>query len=541
MIAALAAATGIPEPSLRLLVSLLAQYPAAAGARMLLSPQYSAATRNLYTLATGSAIAYLFCRNDIVHPLATVVATWLLCRVCASAGVRHLAGPLALLFNFVYLLGAYVVYASDDYDINWTTPQAVLCLRLIGYAFDVSDGKKSSSSAATATATAKKATTATAVKAAASAAAEAAPTVFEGNVKASVKAEAAAPARSAPHVPTAWAGDISLPKQPSLLETLAFAFHFSGFLVGPQFSFSLYKRYLTLELFQPPTTSSAKQPSMTAAALTKVLQTSKPYALRTFGTAVAYLAVTQVLQAFFPSSALLTKAYLAQSLPHRAWTLWWCGKTALTKYVGVWLLTEGACILSGIAIDGFNNDNGTSTPRWNGLTNLNVVNFELATSLSMIIANFNINTNHWAKLYLFKRLRFLGNKNLSALGTLAFLALWHGFHVGYAYAFSLEFVDMEAERRLAKAVEPWVQRTFFGGGGKDGKAKSSAGGMLVSAVCWLLTTSALYYAAVGFDLLKWHKIRVAAGSVYWSGHWSVLLIILATTLLKQQTRKTKRE
>jgi hypothetical protein len=30
--------------------------------------------------------------------------------------------------------------ATDNYDICWTLPQCVLCLRLIGLSFDVSDG-----------------------------------------------------------------------------------------------------------------------------------------------------------------------------------------------------------------------------------------------------------------------------------------------------------------------------------------------------------------------------------------------------------------
>jgi len=30
------------------------------------------------------------------------------------------------------MLGAYIFYASDGYDVKWTTPQCILCLRLIG-------------------------------------------------------------------------------------------------------------------------------------------------------------------------------------------------------------------------------------------------------------------------------------------------------------------------------------------------------------------------------------------------------------------------
>lgn len=49
--------------------------------------------------------------------------------------------------------------------------------------------------------------------------------------------------------------------------------------------------------------------------------------------------------------------------------------------------------------------------------------------------------------YIFKRLRFLGNKNLSHFLTLMFLALWHGLFVGYFACFTGEFVIMMIEKQ----------------------------------------------------------------------------------------------
>ena len=62
--------------------------------------------------------------------------------------------------------------------------------------------------------------------------------------------------------------------------------------------------------------------------------------------------------------------------------------------------------------------------------------------------SFNINTNLWSKRYVYKRLAFLGNRDLSQLGTLVFLAVWHGFYTGYLWAFALEFLAMQAESLL---------------------------------------------------------------------------------------------
>ena len=40
------------------------------------------------------------------------------------------------------MLGAYYWVSTDEYDVNWTTPQCVLTLRLIGLAYDLYDGQK---------------------------------------------------------------------------------------------------------------------------------------------------------------------------------------------------------------------------------------------------------------------------------------------------------------------------------------------------------------------------------------------------------------
>lgn len=50
--------------------------------------------------------------------------------------------------------------------------------------------------------------------------------------------------------------------------------------------------------------------------------------------------------------------------------------------------------------------------------------------------------------YLFKRLRFLGNKTLSQTITLAYLSIWHGLHSGYHMNFFLEFLIMNGENQV---------------------------------------------------------------------------------------------
>ena len=43
----------------------------------------------------------------------------------------------------------------------------------------------------------------------------------------------------------------------------------------------------------------------------------------------------------------------------------------------------------------------------------------------------------------------MGNKNLSQLATLIYLALWHGIHTGYYHNFLMEYIIMYAEKGVS--------------------------------------------------------------------------------------------
>ena len=54
--------------------------------------------------------------------------------------------------------------------------------------------------------------------------------------------------------------------------------------------------------------------------------------------------------------------------------------------------------------------------------------------------------------YVYKRLRFLNNKHISQLSALAFLAVWHGFYVGYFVSFTQEFFVFFIEAQVNISV-----------------------------------------------------------------------------------------
>jgi len=163
--------------------------------------------------------------------------------------------------------------------------------------------------------------------------------------------------------------------------------------------------------------------------------------------------LSQIGSGIFPSSLLKSDEYYNFSFIYRLLYMRCSMDFSLMKYFGVWLLSEGICVLSGVGFNGYDKD---GKPLWNGLTNIKPLEFEFATNHQQVIESFNINTNEWAKRYIFKRLIFLNNRNLSSLGTLFFLAIWHGFAVGYFICFSFEFIYMEAEKRYQQSTKSFV-------------------------------------------------------------------------------------
>ncbi|KAG0266623.1 hypothetical protein DFQ27_009630 [Actinomortierella ambigua] len=537
----LSEASGVPEPSLRLLLTVLAGYPISIVYRLIFLNKTSTIigehARNWFLVVMGLLMSYYFNSLDIIHPLTTAIGTWLICKTVGMVAPRNraLAASTSFVFNFGYLLTSYKYAATEEYDICYTMQQCVQCLRMIGYAMDFMDGQPKSKKE-------KPSSTGSGNGSVGDGGGVVAPSSVapeEKNAAAVVAPPAAVAQAPVPRekTPISFGRDIALGQLPTLPETIAYAFFPFAFLVGPQFSFSLYKKFITMDLFAVPIPATAGKEEVDAATRATangvIPQGSLRYATRCFFLGVFYLALGQVLAGFFPTVALLGKDYVVRPMPEKLFIFWWTGKTILNKYLGIWTIAEGPCVLSGLTFNGYDQQ---GRPEWDGLRNVNPLGYEFATSLAQIITSFNMNTNHWAKLYVFKRLRFLGNKNLSALGVLLFLAVWHGTHPGYFICFGLEFLDMETERRLrlriGKPVQQWLEK------------KQGAVGKVLRAVwatfTWALTTSALYFACIPFDLLQFDKSMTAMRAIHFAGFWVMAVLLFSDVFLSVVMPKKKK-
>ncbi|KAI9302032.1 MBOAT, membrane-bound O-acyltransferase family-domain-containing protein, partial [Cunninghamella echinulata] len=453
--------TGIPEPTARLLLTIILAYPIASlyNSTYVRHPNDKFHTssnrpteedRNTFILLSGLMLSFFFNGTDIYHSLVTVLVSYTLAYFGIQLHQRTLASMGIWIFNAVYLLLGYYFTATNDYDISWTMPQCILCLRLMGFAFDYYDGHQT-------------------------------------------KVSTTASSTSLNKLPMSFDIDTALFDLPSLNHVLAYCYFPSGFLVGPQFSFSLYQRWIANPFYLGKTISDWDE----------TLKAQQRYMWRSVALGILYLGIQQLIGSQYPTSYLLTDDYLNSPFLQRCWTF----------------LITGACVAFGITYEG---EDKEGSILFGGLANTLPLQYETATSLDHIIGAFNINTNLWTKYYVFKRLRFLGNKSISQGASLFFLAIWHGFHFNYFATFILEFVYTVCEsilrRRLLPVVKPYIQSNdIYYGAWK--------------VMAWITCFMTINYAIIGFDLLKLHKAWIAYKSIYFIGHLVIPLFLIVDKVL----------
>lgn len=366
---------GVPVSALKLVGSLFAGYPLALSHRYLFWGK-SQTAQNLFFAATGMGMIYWAYGKDLMHSAICTFAQWAMLK---TLGHSKYGLYLSFLFQFGYLLGGYYFTETEGYDICWTMPGCVMCLRLIGLAFDRYDGAKD-------------------------------------------------PAKRRPDQL-----DRCLEKSPSLLETFGFSYSFVGVMIGPQYPLAHYRKLLRGEL-----TDKAGQPPSSLA---------DGFKMGALG--IGLLAFSEVTKMIVPGSYMTTHQFLNEdSLIKRMGFISLTGLALMYKYISSWTVVNGATIITGMGYQ--KQENGEVG--WNGLANVKLQKYWTAQSFDDMIKAFNVNTNDWVARYIFKRCRWMGSRYASHFTTLAFLAIWHGYHLAYFVMFAIEFVVVNGEKEIFKFV-----------------------------------------------------------------------------------------
>lgn len=229
---------------------------------------------------------------------------------------------------------------------------------------------------------------------------------------------------------------------------------FPSLFAGPSFDYVDYQRWIETTMFVipagtdpahiPPTRKKRKIPRSGTPATFKAIA------------GLVWIFLFLKFNAWYNTDLVLGDQYMKYGFLRRVWFLEMLGFTSRLKYYGVWALTEGACILSGLGYRSV--DPKTGKVLWNRLQNVNPWGIESAQNSRAYLENWNMNTNNWLRNYMYLRVTPKGKKPgfRASLATFVTSALWHGFYPGYYLSFVLAaFIQTVAKsKKLLQRV--WI-------------------------------------------------------------------------------------
>ncbi|PWY83029.1 MBOAT family protein [Aspergillus heteromorphus CBS 117.55] len=446
-----AKATGASIDELKLIASFLLSYPLAGLLKRI--PDAQPWKKNAFIIAVS--LFYIVGLFDLWDGLRTLFYS--------SAGVYLIAyyidGSLMPWIGFVFLMGhmsishIYRQMVNDNQVVDITGAQMVLVMKLSSFCWNVHDGRLPQS-------------------------------------------QLSDPQKYA-----------AITKFPSILDYTGYVLFFPSLFAGPSFEFVDYRRWIDTTLFDiPPGTDPSKVPPTRKKR--KIPRSGTPAtkkALIGLGWIFAFLQ----LGSYYNQETILSSSYMQYSLIRRVWIMHVVGMTTRMKYYGVWALTEGACILSGMGYNGFDPTSGKVF--WNRLENVDPWSLETAQNSHAYLGSWNKNTNHWLRNYVYLRVTPKGKKpgfraSLATFGTSAF---WHGFYPGYYLTFVLGSFIQTVAKNFRRYVRPFFLTP-------DG-SKPTPYKRYYDIASWLVTQITLSFTVMPFIFLSFGTSISVWQSVYFYG------------------------
>ncbi|KAI9793390.1 MAG: lysophospholipid acyltransferase [Peltula sp. TS41687] len=290
---------------------------------------------------------------------------------------------------------------------------------------------------------------------------------------------------------------------PGLLDFAGYVFFFPALFAGPAFDYVEYRNWIETSMFEVPAGIDPNKRPRTRKKR-KIPRSGTPAAFKVIEGLAWIFAFLKFSGRYHPK-ILAGDEYIKYGFLQRVWLMHMVGFTARMKYYGVWTLTEGACILSGLGYKGI--DPQTGRVQWNRLQNISPWGVETAQNTRAYLENWNINTNHWLRNYIYLRVTPKGKKPgfRASLATFVTSAFWHGFYPGYY----LTFVLASFLQTIAKNYRRLIRPFFLTPTGAPTAYKP-----FYDLLSYLCTQLSLSFAATPFFLLTLSDSFTAWSRVY---------------------------
>ncbi|KAJ5127572.1 Lysophospholipid acyltransferase [Penicillium atrosanguineum] len=294
---------------------------------------------------------------------------------------------------------------------------------------------------------------------------------------------------------------------PSIANYAGYVLFFPSLFAGPSFEYVDYRRWLDTSLFEvPPGTDPSKVPPTKKKR--KIPRSGTP-ALKKAIVGLGWIFLFLQLGSRYTTDFVLSDSFMDYAFPRRIWIVYMVGFSTRLKYYGVWSLTEGACILSGMGYNGFDGKSGKVF--WNRLENVDPWSLETAQNSHAYLGSWNKNTNHWLRNYIYLRVTPKGKKPgfRASMATFATSALWHGFYPGYYMTFVLGSFIQTAAKNFRRYVRPFFLTP-------DG-SKPTPYKRYYDILSWVATQFILAFTVLPFVLLSFGDSMTVWSRVYYYG------------------------
>ncbi|XP_033640139.1 membrane-bound O-acyltransferase domain-containing protein 2-like [Asterias rubens] len=289
-------------------------------------------------------------------------------------------------------------------------------------------------------------------------------------------------------------------RYPRFLEFWSYIFCPQGLLVGPVCFFSSYIDFIEGKNFSRKVKDENgeekiifDEPSSKWAVTTKLLFT------------VFCCIVLVKVAPKYPIMANVSDEVLNRSFLYRFGYLLLSIEVAKSKYFTAWVWADAINNAAGLGFSGYDKN---GHPTWAGITNVDIVKFQTATSLKMLIDNWNIRSAKWLKFVCYDRVPFS-----KRFFTFLLSAIWHGFYPGYFATFISAPLFVSASFKVRYLVRPYF-------------LSSTQLKLFYDVITWACTYISLAYVIVPFSFLKLDLTLKYFNSVYWCLHILCLLILL---------------
>ncbi|KAK1074214.1 Lysophospholipid acyltransferase [Friedmanniomyces endolithicus] len=438
---------GAPTDELKMIFLFLTSYPLAGVLKRL--PDHKPWTKNVFIISIS--IFYLVGLFDLWSGLALIIFD----AVGAYLIAKYVEGPYMPWIGFSFLMGhmsishIYRQVAANPSLVDITGAQMVMVMKLSAFCWNVFDGRQKASE-------------------------------LNDDQKERMIVDLPAP-----------------------LDFAGFVAFFPSIMIGPAFDYIDYHRWLNTSMFDlPPGTDPMKAPPTRKKR--KIPRSATPAMWKMASGLLWVLAFLQFSN-YFNKEVVLSDRYKDMGLLWRIFHLHMLSFVTRMKYYGAWSLTDGACTLSGIGYKGL--DPKTGKPNWDRLVNIRPAGVEFAQNSHAYLGNWNMNTNHWLRNYMYLRVTPKGKKPgfRASMATFVTSAFWHGFYPGYYLTFVLASFIQNVAKNSRRLLRPFFMTP-------DNKPLPRK--RYYDLLTWLVTQLTFSFCTAPFILLTIHDSMLVWSRVY---------------------------